>query len=94
MSASRTRLRNLHRHCLADDRGLKGKVDEARALFAQFHATVTSGTPAELPEALQEDAERLQPLKGRAYPAGRIRDPAVILRRREAPSRRTHGNTE
>jgi hypothetical protein len=55
---------------------------------------VTSGTPAELPEALQEDAERLQPLKGRAYPAGRIRDPAVILRRREAPSRRTHGNTE
>ena len=49
---------------------LKGKtIEEARQLFAQFHATVTGGTPAELPEALQEDAERLEPLEGvKAYP--------------------------
>jgi nitrogen fixation protein NifU and related proteins len=49
---------------------LKGKtLGEARALFAQFHATVTGGTPEELPEPLQEDAERLEPLAGvRAYP--------------------------
>ena len=49
---------------------LKGKsIEEARRLFAQFHAKVT-GTPAEeLPEALQEDAERLEPLTGvKAYP--------------------------
>jgi len=49
---------------------LKGKtLDEARQLFAQFHATVTGGAPEELPESLQEDAERLEPLTGvRAYP--------------------------
>ena len=49
---------------------LKGKtLDEARLLFAQFHAKVTGGAPAELPEALVEDAERLEPLAGvRAYP--------------------------
>jgi len=49
---------------------LKGKtLDEARQLFAQFHATVTGGTPQELPETLQEDAERLAALTGvRAYP--------------------------
>jgi nitrogen fixation NifU-like protein len=49
---------------------LKGKtLDEARALFAQFHATVTGGAAEDLPEALQEDAERLEPLAGvRAYP--------------------------
>jgi nitrogen fixation protein NifU and related proteins len=49
---------------------LKGKtLDEARALFAQFHATVTGGTPEDLPEPLQEDAERLEPLAGvKAYP--------------------------
>ena len=49
---------------------LKGKtLEEARQLFAQFHATVTGGTPEELPEALKEDAERLEPLTGvRAYP--------------------------
>ncbi len=36
---------------------LKDKtLDDARALFAQFHATVTGGTPVELPEALREDA--------------------------------------
>ena len=50
---------------------LKGKtLDEARALFAQFHAKVTGGETAELPEALLEDAERLEPLLGvKAYPA-------------------------
>ena len=49
---------------------LKGKsLDEAKALFAQFHASVTGGTVVELPEALQEDAERLEPLTGvKAYP--------------------------
>jgi nitrogen fixation NifU-like protein len=49
---------------------LKGKtLGEARALFAQFHATVTGGTPEALPDALQDDAERLEPLAGvRAYP--------------------------
>ena len=49
---------------------LKGKsLDEAKALFAQFHASVTGGTAVELPEALQEDAERLEPLTGvKAYP--------------------------
>jgi nitrogen fixation NifU-like protein len=49
---------------------LKGKtLDQARQLFAQFHATVTGGAPEELPESLQEDAERLEPLTGvRAYP--------------------------
>ena len=50
---------------------LKGKtVDEARALFAQFHTRVTGGEPAELPEPLAEEAERLEPLTGvKAYPA-------------------------
>src|SRR5260370_8454845 len=50
---------------------LKGKtLDEARQLFAQFHASVTGGTAVELPEALQEDAERLEPLtRVKAYPA-------------------------
>jgi nitrogen fixation protein NifU and related proteins len=50
---------------------LRGKtVDEARALFAQFHARVTGGDPGELPEPLIEEAERLEPLTGvKAYPA-------------------------
>ncbi|HTT79203.1 MAG TPA: SUF system NifU family Fe-S cluster assembly protein, partial [Stellaceae bacterium] len=49
---------------------LKGKtIAEARQLFARFHARVTGGEPAELPEALEEDGERLEPLTGvRAYP--------------------------
>src|SRR5437879_13894200 len=35
---------------------LKGKtIDEAHALFAQFHAKVTGGTEAELPQDLLED---------------------------------------
>ena len=50
---------------------LKGKtVDDANALFAQFRARVTGGEPAELPEPLAEEAERLEPLTGvKAYPA-------------------------
>ena len=49
---------------------LKGKsLDEARKLFAQFHAKVTGGAPEAVPEALEEDAERLEPLTGvKAYP--------------------------
>jgi len=49
---------------------LKGKtLDEARKLFAQFHARVTGGTAGALPEALEEDIERLEPLTGvKAYP--------------------------
>jgi nitrogen fixation NifU-like protein len=51
---------------------LKGKtIDEARRLFAQFHARVTGGAAEEeLPAALEEDSERLEPLTGvKAYPA-------------------------
>ena len=53
---------------------LKGKtLDEARRLFAQFHARVTGGAPddllADLPETLQDDVDRLEPLTGvKAYP--------------------------
>jgi nitrogen fixation NifU-like protein len=49
---------------------LKGKtIDEAKQLFAQFHAQVTGGAAEELPEGLQEDAERMEPLTGvKAYP--------------------------
>jgi nitrogen fixation NifU-like protein len=49
---------------------LKGKtLDEARALFAQFHAQVTGGAFEELPENLRDDGERLEPLTGvKAYP--------------------------
>jgi nitrogen fixation NifU-like protein len=51
---------------------LKGKtVDEARALFAQFHARVTGGASDEmLSEVLTEEMDRLEPLTGvKAYPA-------------------------
>jgi nitrogen fixation NifU-like protein len=50
---------------------LKGKtLAEARALFTQFHAKVTGGAVGDLPEALEEDGERLDPLTGvKAYPA-------------------------
>jgi nitrogen fixation NifU-like protein len=50
---------------------LKGKtIDEARRLFAEFHAKVTGGFSQGLPDALEEDAERLEPLTGvKAYPA-------------------------
>src|ERR1700722_20819008 len=43
---------------------------EAQALFAQFHAKVTGGAVGELPAALEEDSERLEPLTGgKGYPA-------------------------
>jgi nitrogen fixation NifU-like protein len=50
---------------------LKGKtLAEARQLFAQFHAKVTGGAAEKLPEPLEEDSERLEPLTGvKAYPA-------------------------
>jgi nitrogen fixation NifU-like protein len=49
---------------------LKGKtIDEAQALFAQFHARVTGGEPADPPAGLEEEVERLEPLTGvKAYP--------------------------
>jgi nitrogen fixation protein NifU and related proteins len=49
---------------------VKGKtIDEARALFAQFHATVTGGRAGETSEALRDDFERLEPLTGvKAFP--------------------------
>ena len=50
---------------------LNGKtLDDARALFAYFHARVTGGAEAALPPTLEEDMERLEPLTGvKAYPA-------------------------
>src|SRR5438067_2248444 len=49
---------------------LKGKtVAEAKLLFDSFHAKVTGGATPELPQALEDDAERLDPLTGvKAYP--------------------------
>ena len=49
---------------------LRGKtLAEATALFRSFHAKVTGGAPPELPEPLEDDAERLDPLTGvKAYP--------------------------
>jgi nitrogen fixation protein NifU and related proteins len=49
---------------------LAGKtLAEAEALFRSFHAKVTGGEAAALPEALEDDAERLEPLTGvKAYP--------------------------
>ena len=50
---------------------LKGKtIQEARALFTQFHTRVTGGEAGVLPETLAAEAERLEPLTGvKAYPA-------------------------
>jgi nitrogen fixation protein NifU and related proteins len=50
---------------------LKGKtLAEADALFKSFHAKVTGGAETPLPDALEEDAERLEPLTGvKTYPA-------------------------
>jgi nitrogen fixation NifU-like protein len=43
---------------------------EAETLFTSFHAKVTSGTVVDLPPALEDDSERLEPLTGvKAYPA-------------------------
>jgi nitrogen fixation NifU-like protein len=49
---------------------LKGKTTaEADALFRSFHAKVTGGAAPELPDALEDDAGRLDPLTGvKAYP--------------------------
>ena len=49
---------------------LKGKtLDEAQQLFAQFTTRLTGGQPEAVPERLEEDAERLEPLTGvKAYP--------------------------
>jgi nitrogen fixation NifU-like protein len=50
---------------------LKGKtLDEAKALFATFHAKVTGGEPPETPEELEDDLDRLEPLTGvKTFPA-------------------------
>jgi nitrogen fixation protein NifU and related proteins len=50
---------------------LKDKtVAEANELFAAFHAEVTGGEMPSMPEALQDDLDRLAPLEGvKAYPA-------------------------
>lgn len=50
---------------------LKGRtVAEAEALFRHFHARVTGGAETELPAALAEEMERLEPLTGvKDYPA-------------------------
>jgi nitrogen fixation NifU-like protein len=49
---------------------LKGKtIAEADALFRSFHAKVTGAAAPALPEKLEDDAERLEPLTGvKAYP--------------------------
>jgi nitrogen fixation protein NifU and related proteins len=44
---------------------LKGKtLEEAKALFATFHAKVTGGSAPEMPESLEDDLDRLEPLTG------------------------------
>jgi nitrogen fixation NifU-like protein len=50
---------------------LKGKtVDEAKALFANFHARVTGGAAPDVSESLEDDLERLEPLTGvKTFPA-------------------------
>jgi nitrogen fixation NifU-like protein len=49
---------------------LNKTLAEADALFTSFHAKVTSGVATELPAALADDGERLDPLTGvQAYPA-------------------------
>ncbi|MBX6366558.1 MAG: SUF system NifU family Fe-S cluster assembly protein [Rhodospirillales bacterium] len=49
---------------------LKGKtIADANQLFRSFHAKVTGGAAPPLSEALEEDADRLDPLTGvKAYP--------------------------
>ena len=50
---------------------LMGKtITDARSLFARFHARVTGGEPADLPEPLVDEMDRLEPLTGvKAFPA-------------------------
>jgi nitrogen fixation protein NifU and related proteins len=44
---------------------LKGKtLAEAEALFATFHAKVTGGAAPDMPESLEDDLDRLEPLTG------------------------------
>ena len=44
---------------------LKGKtLDEAKALFASFHAKVTGARPPEAPDSLEDELDRLEPLTG------------------------------
>jgi nitrogen fixation NifU-like protein len=44
---------------------LKGKtVDEAERLFKSFHAKVTGGEAPDVPESLEDDLDRLEPLTG------------------------------
>lgn len=43
---------------------------EAEAIFKAFHAKVTTGEDIPVPEALEDDRDRLEPLTGvKAYPA-------------------------
>jgi nitrogen fixation NifU-like protein len=50
---------------------LKGKtLAEAETLFRSFQAKVTGGAETSVPDVLEEDAERLEPLTGvKTYPA-------------------------
>jgi nitrogen fixation NifU-like protein len=50
---------------------LKGKtLEEADELFKAFHAEVTGAEAPKMPDALQDDLDRLAPLEGvKAYPA-------------------------
>jgi nitrogen fixation NifU-like protein len=50
---------------------LKGKtIGEAHQLFASFHAKVTGHEPPAIPDALEDDADRLEPLTGvKTFPA-------------------------
>jgi nitrogen fixation NifU-like protein len=44
---------------------LKGKtLAEAEALFATFHAKVTGAAAPDMPESLEDDLDRLEPLTG------------------------------
>jgi nitrogen fixation NifU-like protein len=50
---------------------LTGKsLDQARTMFASFHARVTTGETIEVAPELEDDNDRLEPLTGvRTYPA-------------------------
>jgi hypothetical protein len=57
--------------CPARAGGLTGKsVAQAEAVFAAFHARVTTGAVVEVASDLEDATERLEPLTGvRTYPA-------------------------
>ena len=45
-------------------------LPEAESMFKSFHAKVTTGAEIAVPEALEDDRDRLEPLTGvKAYPA-------------------------